>query len=65
MTVLLLVKCDLCNEEGVLTGAWATLRDFSYIKHACPKCAERHNYGDGSHLRDSRISTEIRNKARK
>lgn len=55
------VKCDICGKTGDLTqGGWKILRDFAYIKHACPECCRKtDNYG-GSHLHEARLSSKVR-----
>lgn len=54
------VQCDICMEVGKLSADWVTLRDFAYVKHACPKCVGATDSYGGSHLRDARLSGKVR-----
>lgn len=56
------VKCDICDKIGILGQGWKILRDFNYVKHACPKCVnETDDYG-GSHLYKYRLASKVRNR---
>ena len=58
--IVQIAKCDVCGRTGHIDPGWVVLRDFAYIKHACPGCARLASFGDGSHLRDARLSDNIR-----
>lgn len=55
------VKCDICNKSGDLSQpGWKILRDFAYIKHACPKCSKKTDDYGGSHLHEYRLANKVR-----
>ena len=59
------VKCDICGESGILSDKWVTLRDFAYLKHACPECARKTDDYGGSHLHEARLATKVRSALRR
>lgn len=62
MSVVQTVRCNICNRVGDIYSepGWKVLRDFAYIRHACPKCSsETDNYG-GSHLHEARLASKVR-----
>jgi hypothetical protein len=61
MSAIYPVKCNICGRVGDLSQpGWKILRDFAYIRHACPKCAaDTDNYG-GSHLHEYRLASKVR-----
>ena len=65
MSAIYLVKCDICGRTGDLAQrGWKILRDFAYIKHACPKCADDTDDYGGSHLHEARLASKVREASR-
>lgn len=68
MSMQYLVRCDICGATGDanLETGWKVLRDFAYVKHACPKCSGEATrmVGHASYLIESYLSSQIRSQQR-
>lgn len=57
-----MVSCDICGTTGDMNRkpGWRVLRDFAYVRHACPKCADdAKRYVGADHLMDSVLRDRV------
>lgn len=57
-----MASCDICGSTGDINrqAGWRVLRDFAYLRHACPKCADdARRYVGATHLIDSVLRDRV------
>ena len=53
------LKCDICDTTGYASPEWMELRNFAYVKHACPICVSNTDSYGGSEMVKERLKQQI------